>query len=84
MVIFINPESDLWLNEGKMLIKTFFKEQNDKARAEIWHDADRVYHIDYFDYGGNKFKTEHFPNNSIHFVENAAENWVRGLRILQG
>ena len=68
-----------------MLISTFFKENADSARAEVLrNEAGGYYCIDYFDAGGNKFFTEAFPNKSVHYVEDAAENWARNVKVLKG
>lgn len=68
-----------------MLITTFFKENANAARAEVLkNEAGNYYYIDYYDPGGNKIFTEAFPGQSIHFVEDAAENWTLGIKPLRG
>lgn len=51
-------------------------------RAEIYSDVDG-YSIKYF-INGNLQTTESFPDKSIHFVEDAAENWISGIKVLNG
>ena len=51
-------------------------------RAEIYSDVDG-YNIKYF-INGNLQTTESFPDKSIHFVEEAAENWISGIKVLNG
>jgi hypothetical protein len=46
--------------------------------------AGDYYYIDYYDQGGNKFYTETFPGKSIHYVEDAAENWSINTKVLHG
>jgi hypothetical protein len=68
-----------------MLISTYFKEDANSARAEVLkNEAGGYYYIDYYDIGGNKFFTEAFPDKSIHYVEDAAENWALGIKVLKG
>ena len=66
-----------------MLITTIFKEAgNTTARAEI-HDTPDGYTIEY--YGPNGFiKSETFADKSIHYVEDAAQNWAAGIKVLNG
>ena len=40
------------------------------------------YFIIYFDEKGNIFNSENFPGKSIHYVEDAAENWALGIKEL--
>jgi len=51
-------------------------------RAEIYSDVDG-YNIKYF-INGNLQTTEAFPDKSIHFVEDAAENWISDIKVLKG
>jgi hypothetical protein len=53
------------------------------GRAEVYHGHDAHY-IEYYDQNGNMFHTEHFPGRSIHYVEDAAENWTLGIKQLNG
>jgi len=41
-------------------------------------------YIKYFDDKGNLFFTEDFPDKSIHYVNDAAENWAAGIKKLEG
>jgi hypothetical protein len=66
------------------IISTFYKESLDGARAEVVNN-DGTYGIEY--YNGNDvkpFKVETFPHNSLHYAESAAENWVMGIKTLNG
>lgn len=68
-----------------MLISTFFKENAHSARAEVMkNEAGGYYYIDFYDAGGNKFFTETFPGKSVHYVEDAADNWTRDIKVLRG
>lgn len=50
--------------------------------AEIYQD-DAGYKIRYV-INGNTVKEEAFYNNSIHYVEDAAENWLSGIKSING
>ncbi len=68
-----------------MLISTYFKEATNAGRAEVLKNEEgSYYYIDYYDAGGNKFFTEAFPGKSVQYVEDAAENWVSGIKMLRG
>ncbi len=68
-----------------MLISTYFKENANAARAEVLkNEAGGYYYIDYYDAGGNRFYTEAFPDKSVHYVEDAAENWATNVKVLKG
>lgn len=68
-----------------MLISTHFKENANAARAEVLkNEAGGYYYIDYYDAGGNRFYTEAFPDKSVHYVEDAAENWASNVKVLKG
>lgn len=47
-------------------------------KAEVFLNND-VYSIDYYQ-GDVLLRTEHFQGKSIHFVEDAAENFVVGIK----
>lgn len=64
------------------LISTYFAE-NSSARAEVKKVADTL-QIEYFDQGGNLFHTESFDGKSLRYVEDAAENWAMGIKVLNG
>lgn len=67
-----------------MLIKTFFKENSNKARAEVICDDAGQYSVEYYDLAGHKITTEQFPGKSIYYAEDAAENWAAGIKVLNG
>ena len=50
--------------------------------AEIYSDVDG-YNIKFW-VNGNWVKTESFSGKSIHYVEDAAENWISGIKVLNG
>jgi len=64
------------------VIRTYFKEGVGAARAEIKRNESGQYYIDFYDVGGNKFFREAFPNKALCYVESAAENWTKGIKIL--
>lgn len=67
------------------IISTYFKEEGDfKARAEVVRVEQGVYKINYYDVNGEFFHEEYFPGKSIYYVEDAAENWALGIKVLNG
>jgi len=53
--------------------------------AEVWFDfKEELAFIKYLDDNGVMFFEESFPNNSISYVEDAAENWTTGIKKLEG
>jgi hypothetical protein len=65
----------------KTQISTYFSEAAPTMlRAEVFKD-DIGYGVQYFK-GENVFKEERFPGKSIHYVEDAAENWSLGIKKL--
>jgi len=75
------------LNKRKYMskiISTYYKETADGPRAEVVQDG-ITYSIEY--YNGRDvapFAREEFPHNSIHFVQDAAENWAMDIKTLNG
>ena len=67
-----------------MLISTFY-EGNDtsRGRAEVYKGP-TGYYIEFYRADGSVITTEYFPNHSIHYVEDAAENWTLGIKQLNG
>lgn len=67
-----------------MFLSQYVKESPEgQYRAEI-HETPEGYFIDYYGPTGNKIKTEMFESKSIHYVKDAAENWVEGIKVLKG
>jgi hypothetical protein len=65
-------------------IDTIVKEQNgSRMEARITKSEHAPYMIDYF-INGRYIQSESFPGYSLHFVENAAENWINGIKVLNG
>ena len=53
--------------------------------AEVWFDfKEELAFIKYLDDNDVMFFEESFPNNSISYVEDAAENWALGIKKLKG
>jgi|TARA_B110000503_G_C6858405_1_gene293789 hypothetical protein len=67
------------------IISTFYKESPESPRAEVVN-VDGVLRIEYYNsIGDNKpFMVESFPNNHLNYVEDVADNWVRGIKVLHG
>ncbi len=64
-------------------IKTVYPETG-KGWCEIHIDAkEELLYIKYFDEGGRRFFSEEYPNKSMRYVEDAAENWALGIKKLE-
>jgi hypothetical protein len=65
-------------------IKTLIREQNGTTlEAKISKTEHRPYQVDFFING--KFSvSETYDGMSIHYVERAAENWLNGIKVLNG
>ena len=64
------------------LVSTHFKEEAaGHAKAEIYQ-CNNGYSIRYIDPAGNLLKTEQHVGKSLHWVEDAAENWALGIKLL--
>jgi hypothetical protein len=65
-------------------IKTLVKEQNGtKLEARIMKTSHEPYTIEYYIDGKYK-QTETFKDVSLYYVEDAAENWLNGIKVLNG
>ena len=65
------------------VISTFVKEDG-SARAEVRQNENGVYEICYQDSRGQQYRTESFEGKSVHYAESAAENWINGIKNLNG
>lgn len=66
-----------------MKVNEFLGEKaGQKLLAEIYSDTNG-YNIKFW-VNGNLVKTESFDGKSIHYVEDAAENWISGIKVLNG
>lgn len=41
---------------------------------------EEMFYIKYFDQNGKNYFIEEFPNKSLHYVSDAAENWTLGIK----
>lgn len=65
-------------------ISTYFKEGAElKSRAEVVVE-NGDYSIHYYNLNGQLFHTESFAGKSLQYVEDAAENWALGIKVLNG
>lgn len=63
---------------------TYTTLNNANGHCEIHVDAkNEMFYIKYFDNTGRMFFVEDFPDKSLVYVEEAAENWCRGLKKLE-
>jgi len=65
-------------------IRTVIGENNGAVlEARIFKKEHEPYSVEYYIDG--KFKMqEEFKDVSVHFVEDAVENWIQGIKILHG
>lgn len=55
-----------------------------RGYCEIHVDyKEEMFYIKYFDDNSKLFYTEDFPNKSMRYVEDAAENWAMGIKKLE-
>jgi len=55
-----------------------------RGRCEVHVDfKEEMIYIKYFDDKNHLFYTEEFPNKSLRYVEDAAENWALGIKKLE-
>lgn len=60
-----------------------YESEAGKGYCEVHMDfKEELAYIKYFDSNGKMFYTEEFPNKSIHYVNDAAENWASGIKKL--
>lgn len=64
-------------------LSTWEAEPAGRGHCEIHCDfKEEMFYIKYFDDNGKMFYTEDFPGKSIHYVNDAAENWCLGIKKL--
>ena len=60
-----------------------YRTSDETGYCEVHFDfKDEIAYIKYFTESGKQFYLEEFPNKSIHYVNDAAENWVNGIKSL--
>ena len=64
-------------------ISTYTAEPSSRGYCEVWMNfkEERAY-IQYFDSTGKLYYTQAFPDHSIHYVHDAAQNWSLGIKQL--
>lgn len=62
-----------------MTISEYYRADGKFAQVRKTSDSTEFF-IVYFDERGNVFNSEKFPGKSIHYVEDAAENWSLGIK----
>ena len=63
-------------------ISTYYSDK-DQGFCNLMLDLKReMYYIEYYDNNKRMFFTEEFPNKSMRYVEDAAENWALGIKQL--
>lgn len=67
---------------GKKLFTYYKDDQSEYCEIHVDFKAEMFY-IKYYDNNGKMFFTEDFPNKSMRYVEDAAENWALGIKKLE-
>lgn len=63
-------------------ISTYYADDN-RGYCELHVDyKEEMFYLKYFDDHGKQFFTEEYPNKSMRYVEDAAENWALGIKKL--
>lgn len=66
------------------VISEVFKEEGGfKAKAQVVLEVDQ-YKLVIYDSNNNVVTEKYYPGKSVHYVESAADNWARGLQVLNG
>lgn len=64
-------------------LSTFYSDR-DKGYCEVHVDLkNEMFYIKYFDDNNRQFFVEDFPNKSLQYVNDAAENWACGIKKLE-
>lgn len=67
------------------LVNQFLGEKDGQnLRAEIYSSANTQGYTIRYHINGNFIKEETINGHSIHYVEDAAENWIAGIKTLNG
>ncbi len=65
-------------------ISTYYADLPENGYCEIHADfKEELFYIKYYDDNDKQFFTEDFPNKSMRYVEDAAENWALGIKKLE-
>ena len=76
--------SRCWTSTLGRKISTWEAHPPGRGYCEIHCDfKEELFYIKYFDDNGKMFYTEDFPNKSLHYVNDAAENWTTGIKKLE-
>lgn len=65
-------------------ISTYYSEDDRKGHAVVYFNfKEEMASIRYYDNEGHMFFIEEFPNKSLQYVEDTAENWALGIKKLE-
>lgn len=65
-------------------LSTYYADIPENGYCEVHFDYKEEYaYVKYFDGNNKMFYTEDFKGKSIRYVEDAAENWALGIKILE-
>ena len=64
-------------------LSTFYSDR-DRGYCEVHVDLkNEMFYIKYFDDNNRQFFVEDFPNKSLQYVNDAAENWALGIKKIE-
>jgi hypothetical protein len=66
-----------------IVISEYYNNKEPRSKAVVVKNRNS-YSIEYYDMNGLIFHTEKFEGHSLHYVEDAAENWALGIKVLNG
>jgi hypothetical protein len=65
-------------------LSTYWADDESGSYCEVhFNFKDEFAFLEYYDSNGKKFFHEEFPNKSLVYVENAAENWALGIKKIE-
>lgn len=64
-----------------IVLSEYYSEQSMAIKAQVCRNDDGAFFIKYVK-NEEVFKTEMFPGKSEQYVEDAAENWALGIKVL--
>jgi hypothetical protein len=65
-------------------LSTYYADDDSGSYVEVHYNfKDELAFLEYFNVDGKKFFHEEFPNNTIRYAEDAAENWALGIKKIE-
>lgn len=67
---------------SERVIGEYYTQDSSGFCRVMYNSIEELFFIEYFDENNKRFYLEDFPNKSLHYVEDAAENWCLGIKKL--